>query len=86
MNSSRNVSLQIVDTERSARGNELDILRSLTSHGSGASHGPLIIQLLDSFELTSGNGVHQVLVTESVVPLTQGALSNLNLQEMLSAK
>ncbi|KAF7333699.1 Protein kinase domain-containing protein [Mycena venus] len=66
---SRNVALKIVQARSTARSQEPDVLERLRALNSTAGQEPYVIQLLDSFEHTSANGIHQVLVTELVVPL-----------------
>ncbi|KAJ7207534.1 kinase-like domain-containing protein [Mycena pura] len=66
---SRTVALKILDAEQTGQSRELDILRRLEVPASVSSKDPRPVQLLDSFETTSANGVHQVLVTDVAVPL-----------------
>ncbi|KAF7344237.1 Protein kinase domain-containing protein [Mycena venus] len=66
---SRNVALKIVQAKSTARSQEPNVLERLRAFNSTAGQKPYVIQLLDSFEHTSANGIHQVLVTEPVVPL-----------------
>jgi serine/threonine protein kinase len=47
---------------------EADILERLRARNPTAGQQPNVIQLLDSFEHTSANGIHQVLLTETVLP------------------
>ncbi|KAJ7213574.1 kinase-like domain-containing protein [Mycena pura] len=65
----RNVALKFVQAKSTARSQELNVLERLRAPNSTAGQEPYVIQLLDSFEHTSANGVHQVLITEPVVPL-----------------
>ncbi|KAJ7194660.1 kinase-like domain-containing protein, partial [Mycena pura] len=69
--SNRIVALKVIEADQTRTGQrrELDILKRLAVPDSILSKEPRAIQLLDSFETTSANGVHQVLVTELVVPL-----------------
>ncbi|KAJ7798508.1 kinase-like domain-containing protein [Mycena olivaceomarginata] len=48
---------------------EADILERLRARNPTAGQQPNVIKLLDSFEHTSANGIHQVLLTETVLPL-----------------
>ncbi|KAJ7207533.1 kinase-like domain-containing protein [Mycena pura] len=66
---SRTVALKILDAKQTGQSRELDILRRLEVPASVSSKDPRPVQLLDSFETTSANGVHQVLVTDVVIPL-----------------
>ncbi|KAJ7213542.1 kinase-like domain-containing protein [Mycena pura] len=66
---SRTIAMKILEAEQTGKSRELDILQRLEVPASVSSKDPRPIQLLDSFETTSANGVHQVLVTEVVVPL-----------------
>ncbi|KAJ7263891.1 kinase-like domain-containing protein [Mycena rebaudengoi] len=66
---SRNVALKLVEAKSTARSQEPDVLKRLRALNSIPGQKNHVIQLLDSFEHTSANGVHQVLVTELVVPL-----------------
>ncbi|KAJ7213568.1 kinase-like domain-containing protein [Mycena pura] len=65
----RNVALKIVEAKSTAGSQELNVLERLRAPNSTAGQEPYVIQLLDSFEHTSANGIHQVLVTEPVLPL-----------------
>ncbi|KAJ7194651.1 kinase-like domain-containing protein [Mycena pura] len=67
--SNRIVALKIIEADQTGQSRELDILQCLAVPESIPSMDPRAIQLLDSFETTSANGVHQVLVTEVVFPL-----------------
>ncbi|KAJ7253208.1 hypothetical protein C8J57DRAFT_1660375 [Mycena rebaudengoi] len=64
----RNVALKLVEATSTARSQEPDVLKRLRALNSIAGQENHVIQLLDSFEHTSANGVHQVLVTELVIP------------------
>ncbi|KAF8136804.1 kinase-like domain-containing protein, partial [Mycena galopus ATCC 62051] len=64
--SNRNVALKIIEAEQTPKNTELAILQRLRTADTDQ---PRIIQLLDVFEQTSPNGVHQVLVMEPVHPL-----------------
>ncbi|KAJ7842898.1 kinase-like domain-containing protein [Mycena leptocephala] len=66
---SRNVALKFVQAKSTARSQEPAVLERLRALNPTAGEEPYVIQLLDSFEHTSANGIHQVLVTEPVVPL-----------------
>ncbi|KAJ7213546.1 kinase-like domain-containing protein [Mycena pura] len=66
---SRTVALKVVEAEQTGHSRELGILQRLAVPPSAPSKDPCAIQLLDSFETTSANGVHQVFVTELVVPI-----------------
>ncbi|KAJ7213949.1 kinase-like domain-containing protein [Mycena pura] len=61
----RNVALKIVEA-RTSSSNELSMLQRLRAPDTEAPH---VIQLLDAFEHTSPNGLHQVFVTEPVHPV-----------------
>ncbi|KAJ7251292.1 kinase-like domain-containing protein [Mycena rebaudengoi] len=63
---SRTVAVKIVRASESATSREAAILKRLRSP---ASDPPAVIQLLDSFTLTSANGIHHALVTEPVILL-----------------
>ncbi|KAJ7277019.1 kinase-like domain-containing protein [Mycena rebaudengoi] len=63
---SRNVALKLVQAKSTGQSQEPDVLKRLRALAGQEHH---VIQLLDSFEQTSANGIHQVLVTEPVVPL-----------------
>ncbi|KAF8216926.1 kinase-like domain-containing protein [Mycena galopus ATCC 62051] len=56
----QNVALKIVEARRTSNSQEMAILQRLRASGSRAN----VVQLLDSFEHTSPNGIHQVLVME----------------------
>ncbi|KAJ7204676.1 kinase-like domain-containing protein, partial [Mycena pura] len=62
----RTVAVKIVRASESATSREAAILKRLRGP---ASDPPAVIQLLDSFTLTSVNGIHHTLVTEPVIPL-----------------
>ncbi|KAJ7276758.1 kinase-like domain-containing protein [Mycena rebaudengoi] len=62
----RTVAVKIVRASESATSREAAILKHLRSP---ASDPPAVIQLLDSFTLTSANGIHHALVTEPVILL-----------------
>ncbi|KAJ7199166.1 kinase-like domain-containing protein [Mycena pura] len=62
----RTVAVKIVRASEYATSREAAILKRLRSP---ASDPPAVIQLLDSFTLTSVNGIHHTLVTEPVIPL-----------------
>ncbi|KAJ7285344.1 kinase-like domain-containing protein [Mycena rebaudengoi] len=62
----RTVAVKIVQASESATSREAAILKRLRTH---MSDPPAVIQLLDSFTLTSANGIHQALVTEPVILL-----------------
>ncbi|KAJ7276702.1 kinase-like domain-containing protein [Mycena rebaudengoi] len=62
----RTVAVKIVRASESATSREAAILKRLRSP---ASDPPAVIQLLDSFTLTSANGIHYALVTEPVILL-----------------
>ncbi|KAF7357206.1 Protein kinase domain-containing protein [Mycena sanguinolenta] len=64
----RTVALKIVRASETATSRETAILKHLSTATPG-SHSPAVLQLLDSFILTSANGSHQVLVTEPVILL-----------------
>ncbi|KAJ7207530.1 kinase-like domain-containing protein [Mycena pura] len=66
---SRTVALKVVKAEQTGQSRELGILQRLVVPASAPSKNPCAIQLLDSFETTSANGVHQVFVTELTVHL-----------------
>ncbi|KAJ7213957.1 kinase-like domain-containing protein, partial [Mycena pura] len=59
----RNVALKIVEA-RSSSSNEMNMLQRFKAFDTEA---PRVVQLLDAFEHTSPNGVHQVLVMEPVL-------------------
>ncbi|KAJ7223264.1 hypothetical protein GGX14DRAFT_351645 [Mycena pura] len=60
----RNVALKIVEA-RTSCSNELNMLQRLKAPDTVE---PRVVQLLDAFEHTSPNGLHQVLVLEPVHP------------------
>ncbi|KAJ7282634.1 kinase-like domain-containing protein [Mycena rebaudengoi] len=62
----RTVAIKIVRASESATSREAAILKRLRTP---ISDPPAVIQLLDSFTLTSANGIHQALVTEPVILL-----------------
>ncbi|KAJ7259883.1 kinase-like domain-containing protein [Mycena rebaudengoi] len=62
----RTVAIKIVQASESATSREAAILKRLRAP---ISDSPAVIQLLDSFTLTSANGIHQALVTEPVILL-----------------
>ncbi|KAJ7630038.1 kinase-like domain-containing protein [Mycena polygramma] len=62
----RTVALKIVEAKASEGSNEAAILERLRAPPSVQ---PGVLQLLDSFTVESPNGVHQVLVTEIIMPL-----------------
>ncbi|KAJ7259885.1 kinase-like domain-containing protein [Mycena rebaudengoi] len=64
----RTVAVKIVRASESATSREAAILKRLRTT---ISDPPAVIQLLDSFTLTSANGTHQALVTEPVILLEQ---------------
>ncbi|KAJ6554520.1 kinase-like domain-containing protein [Mycena capillaripes] len=63
---SKTVALKIIEAASSQGSSEAAILERLRAPPSVE---PLVLQLLDAFTVTSPNGVHQVLVTESVMLL-----------------
>ncbi|KAJ6508579.1 kinase-like domain-containing protein [Mycena sanguinolenta] len=65
---SRTVVLKIVLASETATSREVAILKHLSTPVS-ISDPPAALQLLDSFRVTSVNGIHQVLVTEPVILL-----------------
>ncbi|KAJ7194650.1 kinase-like domain-containing protein [Mycena pura] len=64
---SRTVALKVVEAKQTGQSKELDVLQRLTVPAPVPSRTPRAIQLLDAFETTSANGIHQVFVTELVV-------------------
>ncbi|KAF7350342.1 Protein kinase domain-containing protein [Mycena venus] len=62
----RTVAVKIVRASESATSREAAILKHLRTP---ISNPPAVVQLLDSFTVTSVNGIHQVLVTEPVILL-----------------
>ncbi|KAJ7285345.1 kinase-like domain-containing protein [Mycena rebaudengoi] len=62
----RTVAVKIVQASESTTSREAAILKRLRTP---ISDPPTVIQLLDSFTLTSANGIHQALVTEPVIVL-----------------
>ncbi|KAJ6476187.1 kinase-like domain-containing protein [Mycena sanguinolenta] len=65
---SRTVALKIVLASETATSREAAVLKHLSTPVS-VSDPPAVLQLLDSFKVTSANGIHQVLVTEPVILL-----------------
>ncbi|KAJ7194661.1 kinase-like domain-containing protein [Mycena pura] len=64
---SRTVALKVVEAKQTGQSKELDVLQRLTVPAPVPSRTPRAIQLLDAFETTSANGIHQVFVTELAV-------------------
>ncbi|KAJ6616054.1 kinase-like domain-containing protein [Mycena sp. CBHHK59/15] len=62
----RTVAIKIVRASESATSRETAILKHLRTP---ISDPPAVLQLLDSFTVTSANGIHQALVTEPVILL-----------------
>ncbi|KAJ6569261.1 kinase-like domain-containing protein, partial [Mycena capillaripes] len=62
----RTVAVKIVRASESATSSETAILKHLRTP---ISDPPAVLQLLDSFRVTSANGIHQALVTEPVILL-----------------
>ncbi|KAJ7814078.1 kinase-like domain-containing protein [Mycena leptocephala] len=60
------VAVKIVRASESATSREAAILKHLRTP---ISEPPAVLQLLDSFRVTSANGIHQALVTEPVILL-----------------
>ncbi|KAJ7237295.1 kinase-like domain-containing protein [Mycena haematopus] len=63
----RTVAVKIVQASESSTSCEAAILKHLCT--GPISDPPGVLQLLDSFTLTSANGIHQALVTEPVILL-----------------
>ncbi|KAJ7888927.1 hypothetical protein B0H14DRAFT_2336983, partial [Mycena olivaceomarginata] len=82
----RNVALKIVAAESTAQTQEADILERLRARNPTAGQQPNVIQLLDSFEHTSANGIHQVLLTETVLPLLTDFNNGYSKQDMPSLR
>ncbi|KAF7320985.1 hypothetical protein HMN09_00185400 [Mycena chlorophos] len=61
------VAVKAIRASNSVNSREVAILQRLRS--SGSEHSP-VIELLDDFTALSPNGLHQMLVTELVVPLS----------------
>ncbi|KAJ7198320.1 kinase-like domain-containing protein [Mycena pura] len=59
----QNVALKIVEARRTSKSQEMEILQRLKAPRAN------VVQLLDVFEHTSPNGIHQVLVMELLRPL-----------------
>ncbi|KAJ7172101.1 kinase-like domain-containing protein [Mycena filopes] len=57
----RTVAVKIVRASESATSREIAILKRLRT---STPDPPAVLQLLDSFTVTSGNGIHQAIVTE----------------------
>ncbi|KAJ6484364.1 kinase-like domain-containing protein [Mycena vitilis] len=62
----RTVAVKIVQASAYATSREVAILRHLRTP---IPDPPAVLQLLDSFTVTSGNGIHQAIVTEPVILL-----------------
>ncbi|KAJ7825343.1 kinase-like domain-containing protein [Mycena leptocephala] len=62
----RTVAVKIVRASESATSREAAILKHLCTP---ISDTPTVVQLFDSFRLTSANGIHQALVTEPIILL-----------------
>ncbi|KAJ7469609.1 kinase-like domain-containing protein [Mycena latifolia] len=80
---SKTVAVKIVAASETPMTREAAILERL--HVPSESQPPRVLQIVDSFTVTSANGVHQVLVTELVLRLerflkligTHGSIKNL---------
>ncbi|KAJ6499537.1 kinase-like domain-containing protein [Mycena vitilis] len=62
----RTVAVKIIQASEYATSREVAILKRLRTF---TPDSPAVLQLLDSFAVTSGNGIHQVIVTEPVILL-----------------
>ncbi|KAJ7627554.1 kinase-like domain-containing protein [Mycena polygramma] len=62
----RTVAVKIIQASEYATSSEVAILKRLRT---STAESPAVLQLLDSFKVTSGNGIHQAIVTEPVILL-----------------
>ena len=80
------VALKVLCADQSAATREIDLLRMVTNHDTVGPSGPTyVINVLDEFEIVSGNGLHRVMAMPVTRPIMSLANSKVPIRSVIKS-